>query len=180
MIKHHVLWAGKTRLGFLSSSGIKFMFANEAKLLNEVLPANPLLNQLLQLLSERKREINHSATIEKWTHPSLGGFYSYNSWVSVSSLSHSRCCIHNAILQWPLASVPGAGTHRFKGPIQNNYLLCLARGGSVVVLPIRNIHRKHATKSMQHRSVKSLLIHHLPFTESFPTVIFFLQHTYFL
>ena len=72
MIKHHVVWARKTRLWFLSSSGIKFMFANEAKLLNEVLPANPLLNQLFQLLSERKRQINHSATLEeKPTHPSL-------------------------------------------------------------------------------------------------------------
>lgn len=56
MVKHHVVWARETGLWFLSSSGIKFMFANEAKLLNEVLPANPLLNQLLQFLSTRKRQ----------------------------------------------------------------------------------------------------------------------------
>lgn len=56
MIKHHVVWARKTRLWFLSSSGIKFMFANEAKLLNKVLPANPLLNQLFQFLSKKRRE----------------------------------------------------------------------------------------------------------------------------
>lgn len=76
MIKHHVVWARETRLWFLSSSGIKFVFANEAQLLNEVLPANPLLNQLLQLLSERKRKINPRAM-----NPSFppGGFCSYSS-----------------------------------------------------------------------------------------------------
>lgn len=66
MIKHHVVWARKTRLWFLSSSGIKFMFANEAKLLNKVLPANPLLNQLFQFLSKNKRrKINHGARLQE-------------------------------------------------------------------------------------------------------------------
>lgn len=52
------------------------MFANEAKLLNEVLPANPLLNQLLQFLSTRKRQINDSATTGQELNPSFpqGGF----------------------------------------------------------------------------------------------------------
>lgn len=84
MVKHHVVWTRETRLWFLSSSGIKFMFANEAKLLNEVLPANPLLNQLLQFLSTRKRNINDSATTGQEVNPSCpqGGFCRYNSYLS--------------------------------------------------------------------------------------------------
>lgn len=62
MIKHHVVWAREARLWLLRRSGIQLVFANEAQLLNEVLPANPLLDQLFQLLSERQRQgtVQHS------------------------------------------------------------------------------------------------------------------------
>lgn len=97
------------------------MFANEAKLLNEVLPANPLLNQLLQFLPTGKRQT-----------------------MTVQQLARSKPII---LSRWAL---------------QIQLLLCVSSLNPTAV------------------PLKSLLNHHLPFTEPFPTVLLFLHHTYFL
>lgn len=77
------------------------MLANEAKLLNEVLPANPLLNQLLQFLSTRNRQINASETTRQEENPSLyqGGLCKE----LICLKSQSPCCHPSKPLELPSA-----------------------------------------------------------------------------
>ena len=53
VVKEHVLGRGEDRLGLLAGAGVQLMLGDEAQLLHEVLLPNALLNQLLQLISER-------------------------------------------------------------------------------------------------------------------------------
>lgn len=56
MVEQHLLWRREDRLRLLGRPRVQLMFGDEAQFLHEVFLSDPLLDELLQLLSEGDRE----------------------------------------------------------------------------------------------------------------------------